>query len=328
LTIFLFLSTLEIRSIVDKSANLKINVQENKKQADQNDTAAEVSEEYVDFSHTNESLSISILSRSGLARYSSLLYIHVKIKISLSFLFSILRPIEDRDNLVSHSIDLSIVAEEVEDSKYVSRSRVSFSNIVDDAEVPDDGDIADSYESNVDECYDEDTFESPSLSKLSISVVTDSHIGNKEESKSKNSSLTAGRSPEVSPSVLSPTSMREKVGNMVDELVDILKEPYQEELRVVDEEGDVADDSFASIDIPLITTDNTTVSHVGIFVSVINIQRVFRGFLGREKTKKCRALRRTIREEISKESVSGKLLEVYDRLVEKRTDVLEDSFAR
>jgi hypothetical protein len=135
---------------------------------------------------------------------------------------------------------------------------------------------------------------------------------------------------QVSPT--SPTANEKMRGELVSSWKEVLKEPLDAELRVIEEEGDLADDSFTSLDVPTISA--VVVSDIGFgnriasFVSVVLIQKLARGFLGRRRAALRRAERADIRRRITDETVAGNLDVALDAALLTQQDVLGDSFAR
>ena len=122
----------------------------------------------------------------------------------------------------------------------------------------------------------------------------------------------------------------EKTASVVENWRNILQEPLAKEIELLDTEADIAEDSFASIEVPLISP-NTQSSSAGMLstsIAIINIQKVVRGFISRKHCEKLKLSKFKARVDLQNTLASGSLVDVYDKteLIEKQ--ILEDSFAR
>ena len=122
----------------------------------------------------------------------------------------------------------------------------------------------------------------------------------------------------------------EKTATFVDNWRNILQEPLAKELELLDTEADIAEDSFASLEVPVISS-NTQSSSAGMLstsIAIISIQKVARGFISRKYCDKLKLSKFKARVDIQNTLASGSLVDVYDKAEFMEKEILEDSFAR
>ena len=109
-----------------------------------------------------------------------------------------------------------------------------------------------------------------------------------------------------------------------------LTERLDEELHVLEEEGELAEDSFGSLDVPVgggRSDSQQSTGHVLKFLSIVTIQSMVRSYLARERVSQLRVLRNQRRHVIGSTTVTDQLVDVYDVALNQQEDVLDDSFA-